>query len=95
MTPAKGPACLPVRFSPKLRTISLTFCAKIGTFHLERSLGDRPRETWRATELHVSFRVRTHETTNRLEPSDWAGKHKTFLAPIRSQNGRGILELVW
>ena len=76
MTPAKGPACLPVRFSPKLRTISLTFCAKIGTFH-------------------VSFRVRTHETTHRLEPSDWAGKHKSFLAPIRSQNGRGILELVW
>ena len=28
-------------------------------------------------------------------PSDWAEKHKSFLAPIRSQNGGDRLELVW
>ena len=28
-------------------------------------------------------------------PSDWAEKHKSFLAPIRSQNDRDSLELVW
>ena len=28
-------------------------------------------------------------------PSDWAEKHKSFLAPIRSQNGGDCLELVW
>ena len=27
--------------------------------------------------------------------SDWAEKHKSFLAPIRSQNGGDCLELVW
>ena len=27
--------------------------------------------------------------------SDWAGKHKRFLAPIRSQEGGDRLELVW
>ena len=27
--------------------------------------------------------------------SDWAEKHKSFLAPIRSQNGGDRLELVW
>ena len=26
---------------------------------------------------------------------DWAEKHKSFLAPIRSQNDRDSLELVW
>ena len=28
-------------------------------------------------------------------PSDWAEKHKSFLAPIRSQNDCDSLELVW
>ena len=28
-------------------------------------------------------------------PSDWAEKHKSLLAPIRSQNGGDRLELVW
>ena len=28
-------------------------------------------------------------------PSDWAEKHNSFLAPIRSQNGGDRLELVW
>ena len=28
-------------------------------------------------------------------PSDWAEKHESFLAPIRSQNGGDCLELVW
>lgn len=27
--------------------------------------------------------------------SDWAEKHKHFLAPVRSQDGRNRLELVW
>ena len=74
--PAKYPAYLPVRFSHKVRTISLAFCAEIGTSHLKQSLGERPRQTWRATELHASFCVRTHEMTHRrLLPSDWAEKH--------------------
>ena len=31
-----------------------------------------------------------------LLPSDWAEKHKSFLAPaIRKQNGLDRLELVW
>ena len=29
------------------------------------------------------------------EASDWAEKHKRFLAPIRSQNDGDRLELVW
>ena len=28
-------------------------------------------------------------------PSDWAEKHKSFLGPIRSQNGGDRLELVF
>ena len=64
-TPAKGPAYSPVRFSRKVRRKSRKFCAEIGTFHLDQSLGERPSEKWQATAIHASFRVRIHETTHR------------------------------
>ena len=35
------------------------------------------------------------QTVAAVLPSDWAEKHKRFLAPIRSQNDRDSLELVW
>ena len=35
------------------------------------------------------------QTVAAVRPSDWAEKHKSFLAPIRSQNGGDLLELVW
>ena len=35
------------------------------------------------------------QTVAAVLPSDWAEKHKRFLAPIRSQNGGNRLELVW
>ena len=35
------------------------------------------------------------QTVAAILPSDWAEKHKSFLAPIRSQNGGDRLELVW
>ena len=35
------------------------------------------------------------QTVAAVLPSDWAEKHKSFLAPIRSQNDRDSLELVW
>ena len=71
--PAKGPAYSPVRFSRKVRRKSLKFRAEIRTFHLEQSLDERPRQTWRATAIHVSFRVRIHETTHR-SAGFWLGR---------------------
>ena len=73
MIPAKGPAYSPVRFSRKVRRKSLTFCAEIGTFHLEQSRGERPGQTWRATAIHVWFHVRIHETTHR-PAGFWLGR---------------------
>ena len=35
------------------------------------------------------------QTVVAVLPSDWAEKHKSFLAPIRSQNDGDSLELVW
>ena len=35
------------------------------------------------------------QTVAAVLPSDWAEKHKSFLAPIRSQNSGDRLELVW
>ena len=35
------------------------------------------------------------QTVAAVLPSDWAEKLKSFLAPIRSQNGGDRLELVW
>ena len=35
------------------------------------------------------------QTVAAVLSSDWAEKHKRFLAPIRSQNGGNRLELVW
>ena len=35
------------------------------------------------------------QTVASVLSSDWAEKHKRFLAPIRSQNGGDRLELVW
>ena len=35
------------------------------------------------------------QTVVAVLPSDWAEKHKSFLAPIRSQNDRDSLDLVW
>ena len=35
------------------------------------------------------------QTVAAILASDWAEKHKSFLAPISSQNGCDRLELVW
>ena len=35
------------------------------------------------------------QTVAAVLPSDWAEKHKSFLAPIRSQNDGESLKLVW
>ena len=35
------------------------------------------------------------QTVAAVLPSDWAEKHKSFLAPIRSQHDHDSLELVW
>ena len=35
------------------------------------------------------------QTVAAILPSDWAEKHKSFLAPIRSQNGGDRLKMVW
>ena len=35
------------------------------------------------------------QTVAAVLASDWAEKHKSFLAPIRSQSGDDRLELVW
>ena len=40
--PAKYPGYLPVRSSRKVRTISLAFCAEIGTFHLSKASANGP-----------------------------------------------------
>ena len=40
----------------------------------------------------------THKNTSSVAAvlaSDWAEKHKSFLAPIRSQDGGDRFELVW
>ena len=44
-----------------------------------------------------SKRAETYGTKKSKErrDSDWAEKHKSFLAPIRIQNGSDRLELVW
>ena len=39
--------------------------------------------------------ARPVKTVAAVLPSDWAEKHKSFLAPIRRQNGADRLELVW
>ena len=44
---------------------------------------------WRAT-----YGVRIRETTPSLAGCDWAQKSKSFVAPIRSQNFPGRLQLV-
>ena len=69
----------------KLRQICPASCPVIRIFLLEQ------KQTWRATGLLVSIRVRTHETTLL---SDWTQKNKGFVAPIRSQNDSDRLELV-
>ena len=35
------------------------------------------------------------QTVVTILASDWAEKHKSYLAPIRSQDGGDRLELVW
>ena len=35
------------------------------------------------------------QTVSAVLTSDWAEKHKSFLAPMRSHNGGDRLELVW
>ena len=35
------------------------------------------------------------QTVTDVRPSDWAEKHKSFLAPIGSQNSGDRWELVW
>ena len=39
--------------------------------------------------------ARPVQTVAAILPSDWAEKHKSFLAPIRRQNGADRLDLVW
>ena len=39
--------------------------------------------------------TRQFQTVAAVLPSDWAEKHKRFLAPIRRQNDGDRLELVW
>ena len=42
-----------------------------------------------------SKRAGKYGTKKSKERRDWAEKHKSFLAPIRSQNDGDSLELVW
>ena len=39
--------------------------------------------------------TRQFQTVAAVLPSDWAEKHKRFLAPISRQNDGNRLELVW
>ena len=55
----------------------------IETFLLEQNLAKRTKAS-----ISSDFRVRRHETTSRpADLSDWAEKHKEFLAPIRIEKG--------
>ena len=89
--PAKGPAYSPVRILGKVRRKSLKFWAEIETFHLEQSLVELPRPTWRTTgDSCIIPWGYTKRLIGQL-PSDWAEKHKSFLARDQKPERRRAL----
>ena len=64
---------------------TLGLCLRSTPFEFRSILRDR----WAVSYKHG------RKSSQGLLLSDWAEKHKRFLAPVRSQNGRNRLEPVW
>ena len=56
----------------------------------QRKVKNGEKSPWPDNVLPDQF-----QTVAAILASDWAEKHNSFLAPIRSQNGGDRLELVW